>query len=296
MIHTNTKRKSWKEALKSQKPLLLPAAHNALAARLIELAGFEAFQVGGFALIGAMHAVPDLDLEHLGEKAMGVENTIYASSLPVRVDVDDGYGDAKNVTRTVQVYAKMGVSAIFMEDQLAPKKCGHMEGKKVVPSEYMENKIKAAIAAREEADLFILARTDAIGPEGLDDALKRGERYLKAGADGIYFEGPDSVSQLEKIGKEFKDVPLAVSVLEGGGKTPVLTPNEFGELGFSMILYPTTILFQVTYMMQQALETLKKGKPMPEDRTVTMKEFEKIVQKQHWASIEKKFSPSSDAD
>ncbi len=250
-------RKSWKEALAAEKPLLLPAAHNALAARLIEQAGFHAYQIGGFALVGTMHAVPDIDLEHFGEKAMAVENTFAASSLPVLVDGDDGYGDAKNVTRTVQVYARMGISALFLEDQLAPKKCGHMDGKKVVPSEFMENKIRAAVAARDGRDLFLLGRTDAIGPESLDKALKRAERYLKAGADGVYFDGVENERQLEKIGKEFGNVPLATSVMEGGGKTPVLKPEEFGRLGFSMLLYPTTLLFQITYTMQRALIALK---------------------------------------
>ena len=138
-------RKSWKEALKDQKPLLLPVAHNALAARLIERAGFKAYQVGGFALVGAMHAVPDIDLEHYGEKGKAVEDIVSASTLPVMIDGDDGYGDAKNVTRTVQSYIRMGVSALFIEDQMAPKKCGHMSGQKVVPPEHMENKIKAAV-------------------------------------------------------------------------------------------------------------------------------------------------------
>jgi 2-methylisocitrate lyase-like PEP mutase family enzyme len=277
------KRKSWKEALKEQEPLILPVAHNALAARLIERAGFSAYQIGGFALVGAMHAVPDIDLEHFGEKSQAVEAIIGASTLPVMVDTDDGYGDAKNVTRTIKEYIRMGVSALFIEDQMPPKKCGHMTGQKIVPPDHMENKIKAAVAAREDADLFLLARTDAIGQEGLDKALKRAERYLKAGADGVYLEGAEDEKQLEKIGKEFKGTPLAISVLEGGGKTPWLSPKEFGKMGFSMILYPTTVLFQVT-------------KAMEKDKAVTMKEFEDIVEMGYWQSIEKKFEPSSGKD
>jgi 2-methylisocitrate lyase-like PEP mutase family enzyme len=289
-------RASWKEALKDQKPLLLPVAHNALCARLIERAGFKAYQIGGFALVGAMHAVPDVDLEHFGEKSKAIEDIITASTLPVMIDCDDGYGDAKNVTRTVLSYAKMGASALFIEDQMAPKRCGHMNGQKIVPAEHMQNKIKAAVKAREDANLFLLARTDAIGTEGLDKAMKRAEQYLKAGADGVYLEGAESEKEIKKIGENFKGVPLAISVLEGGGETPWLAPEEYGKLGFSMILYPTTVLFQVVKSMQNALENLKSGKPMSKDDSVDMKEFEKIVEMDYWTAIEKKFSPSAEKD
>ena len=227
----NVKRPSWKETLKENAPLLLPVAHDALTARLIEIAGFKAFQVGGFAMVASMHAVPDVDLEHFGEKSNRVYDIIGASSLPVMIDADDGYGDVKNVTRTVLEYLRMGVSALFIEDQQPPKKCGHMSGKKVIPPEEMVNKIKAADSVRNDKDFFILARTDAIAPEGLDKALERAEKYLKAGADGVYLEGVENEKQIKKIGETFKGVPLATSVLEHGGETPWLSPKEFGELG-----------------------------------------------------------------
>jgi len=188
MRHIITKRLTWKEALDRQKPLLLPVAHDALTARLIERAGFTAYQIGGFALVGALHAVPDVDLEHFGEKSAAARNIIGASPLPVMVDADDGYGDAKNVTRTVHEYEKMGASAIFIEDQQAPKRCGHMSGKKVVPPEQMVGKVRAAVAARSDPGFFITARTDAIEPEGVDAAIERAKRYLDAGADGVYVE------------------------------------------------------------------------------------------------------------
>jgi len=194
----NVKRPSWKETLKENAPLLLPVAHDALTARLIEIAGFKAFQVGGFAMVASMHAVPDVDLEHFGEKSNRVYDIIGASSLPVMIDADDGYGDVKNVTRTVLEYLRMGVSALFIEDQQPPKKCGHMSGKKVIPPEEMVNKIKAADSVRNDKDFFILARTDAIAPEGLDKALERAEKYLKAGADGVYLEGVENEKQIKK--------------------------------------------------------------------------------------------------
>jgi 2-methylisocitrate lyase-like PEP mutase family enzyme len=290
MKHITTKRKTWKQLLKeSSKPILLPVAHDALTARLIELAGFDAYQIGGYALSGSTHAVPDVDLEKFGEKKFSVESIINASPLPVMVDIDDGYGDVKNVTRTISEYIHMGASATFMEDQQPPKKCGHMGDKKILPIHTMEEKVRAAVAVRDDNDFFILARTDAIGPEGLDKAIKRAWHYLNAGADGVYLEGPTSANQLEQIGREFKDVPLATSVLENGGKTPWLSPGEFADMGFDMILYPTTVIFQVAHAIQQALKHLKNGEPLPKNRAVDMDGFLQIVDLPYWAEIEKKF-------
>jgi 2-methylisocitrate lyase-like PEP mutase family enzyme len=287
----SSKRESWKAVLNKHRFLPLPVAHDALSARLIELAGFHAYQIGGFALAAILHAVPDVDLEHYGEIEQMVRKIIPASGLPMLIDGDDGYGDAKNVTRTVQGYEFLGASALFLEDQVAPKRCGHMAGKKVVPVEKMVGKLKAAVAARSSDEFFILARTDAIEPHGLDDALMRGEKYLNAGADGIYFEGPRSEEELEIIGQRFQGVPLATSVLERGGKTPNLGFDRFRELGFSMVLYPSTVIFQSTFAIQQGLETLKAGRPIPPERSVTMDEFEQILDIDHWRQIEQKFDP-----
>jgi 2-methylisocitrate lyase-like PEP mutase family enzyme len=283
-------RPTWKQVLKAHAPLILPAAHDALAARIIERSGFKAYQVGGFALAGSMHAVPDIDLEHFGEKSAMVKKIVNASPLPVLVDADDGYGDAKNVTRTVQEYEAMGVSAIFIEDQVAPKRCGHMGGKEVVKPKDMVDKVKAAVAAKLKPDFFILARTDAIEPHGLHDAQKRAEAFLKAGADGVYLEGPKTKKQLRQIGKNFKGVPLAVSILEGGGKTPWLPPEEFYEMGFNMLLYPTSILFRVAKAIERAVTDLQAHQKMPEDDAVDLERFEEIVDMKHWAAIEEKYA------
>ncbi len=204
------------------------------------------------------------------------------------VDADDGYGDVKNVTYTVRGFEGLGIQAIFLEDQQAPKECGHMDGKKVVPPEQMVAKLRAAHAARAD-DFFILARTDALAPEGLDSALRRGETYLKAGADGIYVEGPQTIEQLETIGKNFKGAPLATSVLENGGKTPWMPPGEFARMGFTMILYPTTLLFQATRAIQKAAQRLRAGEPLDPQEAVNMKEFEELVDLAHWQAMEKKF-------
>ncbi len=288
-------RRNWKRVLKKHAPLLLPAACDALTAKMIEQAGFPAYQIGGFALDGMRFGFPDMDVNRLGEKSEAVRNIVHACSLPVLVDCDDGYGDAKNVTHTVHVYDEIGVAAIFIEDQKSPKRCGHMSGKEVVPAKTMVKKIEAAVEARRDKNqLFVLARTDAIEPEGLDSALRRAEQYLKAGADGVYFDGIRNRQELATIGREFKGVPLALSVLEGGGKTPSLPPRELHALGFSMILYPTSILFRVTRTMQSALEALKSGRRMREDEGVTLFEFEKIVDIAYWKSVEQQALPMSE--
>ncbi|HEV7674732.1 MAG TPA: isocitrate lyase/PEP mutase family protein [Candidatus Angelobacter sp.] len=285
-------RRNWKRLLKKHKPMQLVAACDALTAKLIEQAGFPAYQVGGFALDGMRFGFPDMDVSRLGEKSGAVRDIIHACNLPVLVDCDDGYGDEKNVVHTIHIYDDLGASAIFMEDQKAPKRCGHMGGKEVIEPKAMVNKIRAACSARRDAEqLFIIARTDAIAVNGVDDALRRGEMYLKAGADGVYVEGPRNIKELEAVGRAFKGEPLAVTMLEGGGVTPWTPPEELSRLGFNMILYPTTLLFRQTRAAQRALGDLKAGLPMPEKESVTMDEFERIVDIAYWKSIEEKALP-----
>jgi 2-methylisocitrate lyase-like PEP mutase family enzyme len=284
-----TKKTTWKQLVEHDAPLLLPAAHDALTARLIELAGFKAYQVGGFALNGARHAFPDLDLTHYGEERDGVRQIITASSLPVLVDADDGYGDVKNVTRTIRGYEALGLSALFFEDQVAPKRCGHLAGKSVVPPEVMESKVRAAVAARSSDDFFLIARTDAIEPNGLDDALDRASRYLEAGADGIFIEGPRTTDEIERIGRALKGAALVVNMFEGGGRTPWLSPDELHALGFSMILFPTTVLFRTVRAIQRALDDLIAGRRMPKKEGVDLEEYENIVGLSEWEEIETRF-------
>lgn len=284
-----TNRPTWKSTLEKHAPLILPSAPDALTARLIERAGFPAYQIGGFAVCAAMHAVPDIDLEHYGEKHARAREIIEASRLPVLVDADDGYGDVKNVTRVVQGYEAAGASALFIEDQTAPKRCGHMAGKHVVPADEMEQKVRAAVKARSGTDLFILARTDAIEPHGLADAIDRGKRYLDAGADGIYVEGPRTEDELARVGAAFSGMPLATSILERGGKTPWQSPAQLHAMGFTMLLYPVTVLFRAVHAIQKALEDLKRGAPLSSDASVDLVEFEDIVDMRKWAAIEDAF-------
>ena len=280
---------TWKELLARAEPLLLPCAHDALSARLIERAGFSAYSVGGYALVGARHALPDIGLAGFGEISAGVRDIMAASSLPVLVDCDDGYGDVKNVAHTVAAYEAMGVSAVFIEDQRAPKRCGHMAGKAVIDAPVMAAKLRAAAAARRNRDTFLIARTDARAVHGLDDALRRAEIYLKAGADGLFIEAPQSIEELARIGRTFQGVPQLANMLEGGGRTPLLPPDELFGLGFAMVAYPTTLIFRVARTIEKALADLKAGRPATGDDGVGFETFKDITGLEHWAELERRF-------
>lgn len=281
-------RQAWKTLL-GEGPLLLPAAHDALTARLIARAGFKAYQVGGFALAGARYAYPDIDLVQFYEENEAIRQIVSASPLPVLVDAGDGFGDVKNVTRTVRGYEELGVSGIFIEDQKPPTSCGQMGKKEVVPVREMCGKVKAALAARKNADTFILARTDGRSAANVTEAIKRGAAYREAGADGVYVEGLRSATELKRVGKALKGTPLATTLMEGGGQLPWLSPDEIFGYGFSMILYPTTVLFRVTRAIEKSLAGLKAGRPMAEGEAVDLDGFEEIVGMPGWAEIEGKF-------
>jgi 2,3-dimethylmalate lyase len=281
-------RKTWRQLLAQEKPLLLPVAHDALSAKLIERAGFAAYSIGGFPLVGSRHALPDTGLVGLGEMSAGMRDIIVASRLPVLVDGDDGYGDVKNVAHTIRTYERMGASAIFIEDQVAPKRCGHMAGKDVVPADAMEKKLRAAAAARDSRETFLIARTDARGVHGLDEALRRGERYLKAGADGIFIEAPESPEELRKVGETFRHVPQIANMLEGG-RTPLLAPAELQVMGFAMVAYPTSLIFRVAHTVEKALADMKAGTLSLEGEGVGFEDFKAIVGYQDWAKVEDKF-------
>lgn len=269
----------------AERPFVLPGAHDGLSARLIEMAGFSGLFVGGFASLGARHAVPDVGLMGLGEISAVARDVRAATTLPMLVDADDGYGDAKNVAHTVNTYERLGVQAIFLEDQASPKRCGHLAGKRLVPAARMETKIRAAVAERNS--LFIVARTDARSVMGLDEALRRGERYLTAGADAIYIESPETVAELERIGRAFRALNMA-SMLEGG-KTPILKPSELYAMGYNIVIFGITLLLRIAKTMQVALEDLKTERLALVGSGATFEEYMRIVNLERWSGIEQRF-------
>ena len=282
-------RPTWRALCARERPLILPVAHDALSARLIARAGFAAYSIGGFPLLGARHALPDIGLAGLGEMAAGVGDILAASPLPCLVDGDDGYGDVKNVTRTMRTYEAMGAAAIFIEDQVAPKRCGHMAGKDVIPTEAMERKLRAAAEARSSPEFFLIARTDARAGHGLDEALRRAERYLRAGADGVFVEAPQSLDELRRVGDAFRGVPQLANMLEGG-RTPLVPPDELAAMGFAMIGYPTSLLFRVARTVERALAAMKAGRLAELDDLAGFDEFKDIVGFAAWGEVEDRFA------
>ncbi|MCG8694254.1 MAG: isocitrate lyase/phosphoenolpyruvate mutase family protein, partial [Minwuiales bacterium] len=197
-----------------------------------------------------------------------------------------GYGNAMNVRRTVAGMAKAGCAAVMIEDQVAPKRCGHMAGTGVVPAEHFAAKIHAAARARRNPDTLLIARTDSRAINGLDDALRRAELCLKAGADGVYIEAPQSVAELERIGQSF-DAPLLVDLAEGG-PAPFLTPKELASLGFAMVIYPTALIYRVAAAYRKFLDGLKRGEVEPSD-AVTFEDWKRIMRFDDWAEAESGF-------
>jgi 2-methylisocitrate lyase-like PEP mutase family enzyme len=192
-----------------------------------------------------------------GEIAPGCYDALAeAVDIPVIADADTGYGNSLNVIRTVREYEAAGVAAIHLEDQVTPKKCGHMDDKQLVPAHEMASKVAAAAAARRSPDFLIIARTDARAVEGLDAALRRARRYREAGADALFVEAPQSVSEIEAIAQEFADVPLLFNYAEGG-KTPPVSYEFLRKLGFSLVIFPLTLLLSATGAMRAALARVR---------------------------------------
>jgi 2-methylisocitrate lyase-like PEP mutase family enzyme len=284
--HQMTAGKSlWRDLMNMDRPFVLPGAYDALSAKLIERAGFDAFVIGGFPLVGARYGLPDIGLVGLGEMAEGMRDIVSAVDIPALIDGDHGYGDVKNVVRTMQTYESMGAGAILLEDQVAPKRCGHTEGKQVVEPRIMEEKLRAAADSRQSKDFFLIARTDSRAVHGLDDALRRAERYLKAGADGIFIEAPQNLEELERVANAF-DVPQMCNMLIGG-KTPILSNRELHQMGFKMIVHGTTLIKRVARSLELLLADMHSDRmECNTDQFATLEQFMDIVGLKNWQQIE----------
>jgi 2,3-dimethylmalate lyase len=245
-----------RERFDAGEMVLAPGCYDALGARLVEEAGFSAAYMTGFGSAASRLGRPDVGLMTLPEMVDNARRIAQAVDIPVIADADTGYGNSINVIRTVREYEAAGVSAIHLEDQVMPKKCGHMEGKHVVPAAEMAAKVAAAVAARRSPEFLIIARTDARAVEGLDGALMRARMYRDAGADVLFVEAPQSEAEIEAVARAFPDVPLLFNYAEGG-KTPAVTHAFLRELGFKLVIFPLTILLTATAAIRSALARVK---------------------------------------
>jgi 2,3-dimethylmalate lyase len=251
-----------RERFEAGEMVLAPGCYDALGARLVEEAGFPAAYMTGFGSAASHLGRPDIGLMSLTEMVDNAHRIAQAVDIPVIADADTGYGNSINVIRTVQEYEAAGVSAIHLEDQVTPKKCGHMEGKVVVPAGEMAAKVAAAVAARRSPDFLIIARTDARAVEGLDGALARARVYREAGADVLFVEAPQSEAEIEAVASAFPDVPLLFNYAEGG-KTPAVSHTFLRELGFRLVIFPLTVLLAATEAIRSALARVKAdGTPL----------------------------------
>jgi len=251
-----------RQLMTRDEPLLLPGCYDALGARLIEEAGFDAVYMTGFGTAASLLGRPDVGLLGLSEMVDNARRITAAVDLPVVADADTGYGNAINVVRTVQVYEQAGVAGLHLEDQMLPKKCGHMDGKIVVPTAEMVAKIEAAVAARSNPDLVLIARTDARAPHGFDDALDRAKRFADAGADVLFVEALTGEEEIETVANELAGIPLVFNWVEGG-KTPPLSIERLRELGYAMVIMPIGTLLAATQAMRAALASIRKhGTPI----------------------------------
>jgi len=266
-----------KKLILDKEILVMPGAHDALSAKIIEMVGFKAVTLGGYAASAASLAKPDVSILSLTEYVNIARNIVQAVDLPVFVDGDTGHGNVTNVQRTVQVFENAGVAGLFIEDQVFPKRCGHMEGKQIIPAEEMVAKIKAAVDARVDQDLVIMARTDAVAISGINEAIERGNRYAEAGADLIFVEAPRSREDMLRSNREIKAPTNAIQI--EGGKTPLLTVKELEELDFNVVVYPNITVYATAWAMKGLWEGLKKNGSTKHwlDKIIPFDEFNTLI-------------------
>ncbi|MFH0846833.1 MAG: isocitrate lyase/PEP mutase family protein [Chloroflexota bacterium] len=276
--------------LKNQRIIVAPGAHNAFTARIIEqTGGFQAVYMTGSGTAMSLLGEPDVGLLTMTEMVTQAHNMANAVSLPLIADADTGYGNAINVGRTVREYEQAGVAAIHIEDQVAPKKCGHFEGKQLISQAEMVGKIRAAVDAREDPDFVLIARTDSRAVLGLDEAIKRARAYVKAGADVIFVEAPQSLEELKIIASSIS-APLLVNMDEGT-KTPLLPNKELEKMGFKIVIYPRSAPCAAAKTIQELMQTLRKTGTTQGfiDRIVTFEGRNLITGLARYREMEKKY-------
>jgi 2,3-dimethylmalate lyase len=245
-----------REMLNSPGIIVAPGAYDGVSARLIERQGFKAVYMTGAGTAASVLGQPDIGLTTLTEMTTHAAHIASCVSLPVIADADTGYGNALNVIRTVREYERAGVAAIHLEDQVFPKRCGHIAGKAVIAPKQFAEKIRAASENRTDPDFVIIARTDARAVNGLEDAIARAQLYREAGADVIFVEAPTSRDEIERIAREVKAPLLSNQV--PGGRTPALTASELEKLGYKIVIFPVVGLMAATLAIEKALSELKR--------------------------------------
>ena len=275
--------------------VVAPGVADAFAARLVKLEGFKALYMTGFGTSLTRLGMPDVGLLTASEMIDNASRIADAAELPLIADADTGYGNPINTRRTIRDYEKAGVAGVHIEDQAWPKRCGHLAGKRVIPTAEMVAKIKAACDARRDKDFVIITRTDAIAIEGLEAALERGERYREAGADMLFIEAPVGRAQVEIVSKRFQGVPLLYN-MAASGKTPDLPADELGKLGFKLSIYPNWVLLAAIPAMQNILRELKKTGSIAHmrDKCANFKEFTEIAGLPEIQRLEEKYGLPED--
>lgn len=281
-----------RKLLEKEEIIIAPGAYDALSAKLIEQAGFQAIYMTGAGVASGQLGVPDIGLITMTEMVMQAKNIVNATNIPVISDADTGYGNAINVMRTIREFEKAGVAAVHIEDQITPKKCGHWEGKQIISTKEMVNKIKAAVEARQDPDFIIIARTDSRSEFGLEDAIKRGRAYSEAGADVIFVEAPQTVNEIRIISECIKK-PLLINLPEGG-KTPILPLPELQEMGYRIAILPSSLWMACIKAMQDLLEVLKKKGNTDDfrERMVSREELFDFVDISSYRKLEEQYTKS----
>jgi 2-methylisocitrate lyase-like PEP mutase family enzyme len=288
-------RQTFKQLLQRDRLLVAPGCFDGLSARLIQEAGFEAAYLSGGAVARSM-GIPDIGLVTLSEVIDRAAQVASVVNIPIIADADTGYGNAVNLVRAVREFERSGVAAIHIEDQITPKRCGHLDGKEVIPLEEMGKKLEAALASRTDPDFCIIARTDARGVHGFDDAIRRGRAFAKLGVDAIFVEAPQSEAELAEIPRAIVGVPLLVNVFKGG-KTPMLAVDRLQQMGYRIAIYPSETQRAGIHAMRQALGLLKRdGTTEAMDNALTtFKERDKIVGLDEWQRLEQRYLASAAA-
>jgi 2-methylisocitrate lyase-like PEP mutase family enzyme len=278
-----------KQLLQRKTLLVAPGCFNGLSARLVEEAGFEAAYLSGGAVARSM-GIPDIGLVTMSESIERAVEVVSAIKIPIIADADTGYGNAVNLVRSVREFERAGVAAIHIEDQITPKRCGHLDGKEVIPRGEMEMKLEAALSTRSDPDFCIIARTDARGVNGFDDAIERARAFAKLGVDAIFVEAPQSEEELAEIPRRIPDVPLLVNVFKGG-KTPMLPMQRLEQMGYRIAIYPSETQRAAIHAMRTTLATLKREGTTESIDTMltTFKERDRVVALDDWQKIERQF-------